>query len=283
METCIYKENKHQKTCGNCGVKGHIYVECEGPITSIGIIAFRRNKKDILQPIFETYLQDNKERDRGNKLKVLLIQRKDTMGYIDLLRGKNPEYLNVQIDEMIPEELERLRTSDFDTLWDELWNDHSSKYYKNDKKKCKSKFDKLNINKVIERDKKSLWTFQEFGIPKGRKNLKENFRECAIREFEEETGYSRDHYNIIDTGTVEEKFIGSNGIKYKHIYYLACINNDAPVSSIDQYNRYQSNEIKNVGFFTKKEACSLIRSYDIEKKKVILKCFDIYYNFLKRK
>jgi ADP-ribose pyrophosphatase YjhB (NUDIX family) len=280
MDTCIYKENK---TCGNCGQKGHIYVDCEGPITSIGIIAFRKNKKDILQPIFETYLKDNKELNRENKLKVLLIQRKDTMGYIDFLRGKNPEYLNVQIEEMIPEELERLRTCDFDTLWDDLWNDHSSKYYKNDKKKCKYKFNEVDINKLIDPDMKSLWTFQEFGIPKGRKNLKENFRDCAIREFEEETGYSSNHYKIINTGTVEEKFIGSNGIEYKHIYYLACINDDAPVSSIDEHNRHQSNEIKNVGFFTKKEACFLIRSYDIEKKKIILKCFEIYYNFLKNR
>jgi 8-oxo-dGTP pyrophosphatase MutT (NUDIX family) len=278
METCI----KHHKTCGNCGIKGHIYVDCEGPITSIGIIAFRRNKKDILQPIFETYLKDNKDKDRENKLKVLLIQRKDTMGYIDFLRGKNPEYLNVQIEEMIPEELERLKTQDFDSLWDKLWNDHSSKYYKNDKKKCKAKFYDIDINKVIDSNKKSSWAFQEFGIPKGRKNIKENFRDCAIREFEEETGYSSNHYNIIDTGTVEEKFVGSNGIEYKHIYYLACINDDSPVSSIDKHNIHQSNEIKNVGFFTKKEACSLIRSYDIEKKKVIVKCFDIYYNFLKK-
>jgi ADP-ribose pyrophosphatase YjhB (NUDIX family) len=286
MESTDYKEYKEykQKVCGNCGVKGHIYVECEGPITSLGIVAFRKNKKDILQPIFENYLDTLgiKEQNRTNKVKLLLVQRKDTMGYIDFLRGKDPDYLNVYIDEMIPEELERLLTFDFDTLWDDLWNDHSSKYYKNEKKKCKAKFEELDLHHLIDLNKKSIWRFQEFGIPKGRKNIKENFRDCAIREFEEETGYSRCDYKIIDTKPVEEQFKGSNGINYKHIYYLAIVNDDAPVPSIDKNNRHQSNEIKNVGFFTKKEACSLIRNYDIEKKKVIIKCFNIYYNYIKK-
>jgi ADP-ribose pyrophosphatase YjhB (NUDIX family) len=300
MKSTDYKEYT-QKVCGNCGLKGHIYVECTGPITSLGIVAFRKNKKDILQPIFKNYLQIKpegltpkvregtksvdeglSEQNRTNKVKLLLVQRKDTMGYIDFLRGKDPDYLNVYINEMIPEELERLLTFDFDTLWDDLWNDHTSKYYKNEKKKCKAIFEKLDLHNLIDLNKKSLWAFQEFGIPKGRKNIKENFRDCAIREFEEETGYSRSDYKMIDTKPVEEQFKGSNGINYKHIYYLAIINDDAPVPSIDKNNRHQSNEIKNVGFFTKKEACSLIRNYDTEKKKVIIRCFNIYYNYIKK-
>jgi ADP-ribose pyrophosphatase YjhB (NUDIX family) len=276
------KEAKKKKLCGNCGIRGHIYAECTGPIISIGIIAFRKSKKDTILDIFKSYLSNNVEEDRYNKLKILLIQRKDTMGYIDFLRGKHPERLNVFLDEMIPEEIERLRNNDFDTLWDELWNDHSSKYYKNEKRKCKAAFEALDMEKLLY-NHKSLWYHQEFGIPKGRKNLNESFRDCAIREFEEETGYSRNHYNIIDTGTIEEVFTGSNGVDYKHIYYLAIVNEHAPQPSIDLNNRFQSNEVKNIGFFTKKESCSLIRNYDVEKRKVIFKCFDMYYQFKKRK
>lgn len=267
------------KICGNCGIKGHIYKECTGPITSIGIIAFRQNENDKLSDIFINYL-DKVESNRNNENKVLLIQRKDTMGYIDLIRGKYPKdnaekYIKIFISEMIPEEINSLKTKDFDTLWDELWADHTSKYYKNDKKEAKEKFSKLDLTKFINDSLIQQWCFQEFGLPKGRRNLHETFKKCAIREFEEETGYSSDDYIILDElGYIEEEFTGSNDIQYKHIYFLATIHNDSEYPSINPLNKYQLNEIKNIGFFTLSECMSLIRNYNTEKKNIITKCFN---------
>ena len=63
--------------CNNCGKTGHVFHQCKVPITSIGVIAFRIN--------------DN------NDIEYLLIRRKDTLGFIDFLRGKysliNKEYI----------------------------------------------------------------------------------------------------------------------------------------------------------------------------------------------
>ena len=63
--------------CGNCGKYGHVYRKCLSPIISSGIILV---KKDF------------------NKLKYLLVQRKDTLGFVEFMRGKynleNIQYLN---------------------------------------------------------------------------------------------------------------------------------------------------------------------------------------------
>ena len=53
--------------CGNCGMTGHIYKNCRAPITSCGIIMYKRV---------------------NNTFKYLMIQRKDSIGYIEFLRGK---------------------------------------------------------------------------------------------------------------------------------------------------------------------------------------------------
>ena len=53
--------------CNNCGLTGHIFSNCKYPITSVGIIAFRYN---------------------NNNIEYLMIRRKDTIGYIEFMRGK---------------------------------------------------------------------------------------------------------------------------------------------------------------------------------------------------
>lgn len=267
------------KVCSNCNQIGHVYKNCQGPIISIGIIAFRKSSTDSLTDYFKSIM--NASINRESEHKILLIQRKDTMGYVDLIRGKYPEtdfndYIYIYLSEMIPEEINKLLTLTFDQLWDDIWFDHTSKYYKNDKNLAKKKYDLLNIQQFIGSNNKQLWKFQEFGIPKGRRNIREKFRNCAIREFEEETNYSPEHYQIIDgIGTIEEKFIGSNGIHYKHIYYIALVDKSAPPSFIDMDNTHQSNEIRSIGWFTIQESLQLFRSYDTEKKKVIIKAFDV--------
>ena len=69
--------------CNNCGKQGHQYHQCKLPITSYGIIAFMLTKDGI---------------------KYLLIRRKDTLGYVDFIRGKYPlnnvVYLMNMLNEM---------------------------------------------------------------------------------------------------------------------------------------------------------------------------------------
>ena len=63
--------------CNNCGGNGHLFFNCKRPITSLGIVCFRVNLKD--------------------EIEYLLIQRKDTLGYVDFLRGKYNELNDFQL------------------------------------------------------------------------------------------------------------------------------------------------------------------------------------------
>jgi 8-oxo-dGTP pyrophosphatase MutT (NUDIX family) len=299
--------------CANCGERGHIYRECTGPITSFGIIAFKvvhsqqeesadlnENLKKIISehkipkeidptiplpplPLLNFYPQRNfLYKSNYPKIKFLLIQRKDTMGYIDVIRGKYPdeepnrtESLKTYFGEMTGEERLSLITKDFDQIWDEVWNNRNSKIYKNEYSGAKEKFTKLmpQIHTFLN-ETHSLWKYTEFGIPKGRRCMKESNISCAEREFCEETGYSRDDYQFLSNyPTVYEEFLGTNGIRYRHIYYVVKMNDSISPPSVDSTSLVQTGEVKNVGWFTHEECQAILRPYDTEKKKVLSRVY----------
>ena len=86
--------------CNNCGKIGHMYNQCKMPITSIGVIVYRIN---------------------NNNLEYLMIRRKETLGFIDFIRGKyslqNKDYILNMFKQMTINEKELLLITDFDTLW----------------------------------------------------------------------------------------------------------------------------------------------------------------------
>ena len=184
-------DKKKNIYCVNCGTKGHIVRECVAPITSYGIIAFKVNytnehdkydKNEILQNILRTeFICDKNE--KYPKIKFLMIQRKDTIGYIDFIRGK---YTNIFtcLNEMTRNEKLNILTKSFDELWDELWvcNFSNDNFYKQEYYEAKSKYSKLDISGLIK-SLDSKYLFQEFGFPKGRRNIKESSIDCAEREF----------------------------------------------------------------------------------------------------
>ncbi len=250
--------------CGNCGKIGHIYRRCTEPITSLGVILFQ-----IV----------------NNKIKYLLIQRRDTLGFVEFMRGKynleNLKYISNILEIMTIEERDKILSNDFDTLWNNLWMNMNSKQYLNEYDSSKKKFNDLKrgfkvqdefINLKILNDRVLyIYDGPEWGFPKGRRNLKESNIDCARREFEEETGLKPNDYELImNIDPLEEIFLGTNNIRYKHIYYVAKTNKDIlPVINLDNYN--QVTEISNIQWFTYEKAQSNLRSYNKEKKKVLEK------------
>ena len=294
--------------CVNCGEKGHVVRDCDGPITSFGILAFKQvdnnsqERYDInpkLKQILDGY-KDKIGRDTEYpKVKFLMIQRKDTMGYIDFIRGKYPDnnnevkqrLLQVCLHEMIPEEKHNLLTKTFDELWSGLWVNKNSKTFKNEYAQARAKFEKLEVHELVS-DTESSYTHTEFGFAKGRRNMRESNIACAEREFFEETGYTKEHYEFIKYyPTIQEEFIGTNGIRYRHIYYLVKMKDNAPPPKVDTGNILQTGEVQNLGWFTFQEASAIIRPYDTAKRRVIEKvyrdilnmnghyvCSNFYYN-----
>ena len=85
-------------------------------------------------------------------------------------------------------------------------------------------------------------------------------------------------YIILDSiSPIRERFIGTNNIKYDHIYFLAITNKNI-TPYIDKNNINQIIEIKNINWFTRDDAVKLIRKYETEKKKIINIGFNIISN-----
>jgi 8-oxo-dGTP pyrophosphatase MutT (NUDIX family) len=273
--------------CANCGEKGHVVRECGRPITSFGIIAFKvvnnaseesHDKNTYLTNLINTEL--NCKSDRSDKvypkIKFLMIQRKDTMGYIDFIRGKYPNNeqekrlkIKICLNEMTFKEKHNLLTQTFDEIWDNLWINHDSKCFKNEYENAKRKFNQFDIKSLVA-DSNTVYSFQELGFPKGRRNMRESNIICAEREFYEETGYNKSTYEFIKNyPTIQEEFVGTNGVKYRHTYYLVKMKSNVRPPKIDFTNKVQSGEVRNIGWFTYDESILLLRPYDTEKKRVL--------------
>jgi len=268
----MLKSNYNNKHCINCGKNGHNYHNCNKPIISIGIIAVKKMENKI------------------NSFKYLLICRKHSLGYVDFLRGKYPLYntkyiLNL-INEMTIMEKNELLTNSFDTLWRNLWGGFpGSPQYKNEERNSRDKFSQIiegiyinskivNLEKLIEKSTTN-WLCPEWGFPKGRRHLKETDLECAEREFQEETRFTNDDYEILyNVAPLEEYFIGSNNVRYKHTYFFAKIIGDKD-PKIDPENLQQICEVGNVGWFSYNESLMKIRPYHKEKLTVLKKAFSI--------
>ena len=126
--------NKYSSTnnCNNCGKPGHLFHQCKMPITSIGIIAFRIRKTSNDESIIE----------------YLSIRRKDTLGYIDFMRGKysinNKDYIMNMLKQMTRDEKERLCSHDFNKLWCDIWgNSKYSSQYKSEEIISREKYNML--------------------------------------------------------------------------------------------------------------------------------------------
>ena len=239
--------------CNNCGKTGHVFHHCKHPITSIGIITFRNT-------------------NRG--LEYLMIRRKDSLGFVDFMRGKysiyNKLYILNIINEMTINEKNKLLNNTFEELWSELWGNTIGIQYRSEEKNSKEKFEllKVGINNVnnkytldsLIKESNTKWSEPEWGFPKGRRNYQEKDIIAAIREFEEETGYSKNALHIIQNFIpIEEIFTGSNYKSYKHKYYLAYMNNDV------ERGQFQDTEVSKLEWFTLTETINYIRPYNLEK------------------
>jgi len=139
------------------------------------------------------------------------------------------------------------------------------RYYNYIKSNREMGYDPINLLQLIN-ESKTGWEDPEWGFPKGRRNYQEKDLDCALREFEEETGYSRHEITLIENLIpLEEIFTGSNYKIYKHRYYLAKLNNSINI----KMNTFQETEISKMDWFNQEQSLQQIRPYNIEKKKVV--------------
>jgi 8-oxo-dGTP pyrophosphatase MutT (NUDIX family) len=273
--------------CSNCGKDNHLQRECREPLTSYGLICYN------------DFQSQSKEKNYSSNYKIVMIRRKDTIGYVEFLRGKfniqKEDYIIKLFDMMTKCEKERiLQLYDFDKLRNHLGMTKKNYIYKNEYDTAKIKFNWLINNTIIEKNEenkknikitrleylikqsKNIWKDTEWGLPKGRRHQKETSINCAVREFLEETGIPKtDIAVLVNIKPLEELYTSFNNVRYRHIYYFARFLNDNTTLTFNQNNKNQVNEISAIEWFNNKEASDLLRPYYTKKKEIINKTFKI--------
>lgn len=356
--------------CINCGHLGHSYKVCREPKTSYGILAIHidiPNNNNIQSAESSKMKQYNEIKDIVSKhlckqteimeqqhiscnneaslkkftdlkkiIKLLLVMRKHTLGYMEFVRGhysiNNMTQLAYLFEQMTPYEIKTIceNYDNFDFLWKNMWSsetistendvkiddkdeskqivnyespqscgsddspkntlDEQEKY--NEQKSCNKQTSKKHYDTRIEFDNskhnfmklqnetiiklsdiikntKPLYNCPEWGIPKGRRAGSESDLECAKREFTEETGYTSDDYELFDNiNPLVENIIGSNGVKYRHVYYIAILkSNKQP--SCKNLKKAQLCEIGDIGLFDLDETLQKIRPHHTDRQRII--------------
>lgn len=242
--------------CNNCGNEGHLYRHCRLPVLSYGILCIDKDK-------------------------VLMIQRKDSLSYIEFLRGKydiyDSKYLVKLFNGCSLEERDNIKNLSFDELWIKLWfsldpkkqTERMIKEYNT----SKEKFNILknnNLNELLD-NCDTNYTTPEWEFPKGRRNNRETNIKCATREFEEETDLTDKEYILLDNvAPLSEEYIGSNGVRYKHIYYIAFYKGSRELKiNTERYEQYT--EISDIAWLSFDECFKILRNEQLTKKDVLKK------------
>lgn len=273
--------------CNNCGKKGHLFNQCRMPIISIGIVAVRKNPTT-------------------NKNEFCMICRRNTLGFMDFIRGKYSVYNQYHISNMIKQmteaEKQMLKTMEFDDIWNVVWGNPKKLcgQYKTEEYISREKFNHLkkgvllmppppglkhpgiflpqiSVHNILGYNLEMLidncgtrWDEPEWGFPKGRRNFNESDLDCGLREFCEETGFqhSREKCDIVQNiFPFEEIFIGSNYKSYKHKYFLMMVDYEYSVGCFKPVSpNYEVSQIK---WKDMDDCLTSIRTYNLEKKEMI--------------
>lgn len=253
-----------------------------------------------------SYLSDDHVRKfcyYKDKIIFMMVSRKFSIGFTEFIRGKydvsNSDTVIKLFKQMYCEEIKYISKNSYDNMLYYFCNRNNQPKelvlnniyegkYSHEYCEAKLKFNMLrdqtssddipfNLSFYVN-NIKPKWDKHEWGFPKGRLDCQfEEKIKCAQREFEEETGYKTSEYDVLNKiEPINELMIGTNGVKYKHIYYLA-LNNRNIYDQFDNYDVYETGEIK---WFTYEEAIATIRPYHIEKKDVLTKVYLFILNYL---
>jgi 8-oxo-dGTP pyrophosphatase MutT (NUDIX family) len=289
----FYQKKNTTYPCCNCGKPGHIFRYCSEPVSSYGALIFRRVDKDNLLPI----LPNISNTDENGMFQLLMIQRKNTLGFMDIMRGKyklkEPEYIRKQIRNMTEAERAILATEDFEKIWHDLWgaDTESAQRYAHDRIISRDKLaelragielpsgEKISLDDIL-RQEPIMYKSPEWGFPKGRRDPNESDMACAFRELQEETGIMEN--DILKLGNIAplvEQFYGSNNIHYRHTYYLGQYVGKQDIL-FDETNLQMTREISSLAWKTIDEAIMLIRPENIEKRNMVIQLNHILSNYI---
>jgi ADP-ribose pyrophosphatase YjhB (NUDIX family) len=273
------------KLCIKCGLEGHTNRSCKGPVTSFGLVVFAKGKENVKKGRIYSHqittcsvhnpnitLENSSFQMTDsvpNEILFLLVERKDTVGFLNIIQGSYPDIepykskkINRYINELTCEERCKLVTWDFAHLWKVAGSD------KKDANKAQLKFSALNIQSCLN-NSTCLYEEADYLMPKGRLKYGESTKQCALREFSEETGYNKNDVELFNINPYSEQFIGTDGKMYRNVFYVARLKDDAKIMIQLGDDPNQSKEVRNLGWFNLTECHKLIRDYHQDKKDIL--------------
>jgi len=278
--------------CSNCGKYGHFSYQCNHPTVSYGMIVYRqKNNKDTASK--DTVSKGTAFKGTVSKPEYLMICRKDSFGYVDFIRGK---YSLSDIDHIYhifremskSEHAKIIQAESFNELWCDLWNiPYIKTSHKHEERVSRKKYEILKAGyvsmytspNILTDTNKSTITLEtiikdssvfkdaEWEFPKGRKEFNESEINCALREFEEETGISQSNIQLVENLVgFDENYVGSNYAAYKHRYFLAEYTNLTNDNILDTF---QKNEVGKLEWKSLDQCLDDMRPYHLEKKHIL--------------
>ena len=231
-------------------------------ISSYGIICHR------VKVDFET---------RSVSPEYILVQRKDSIAFVEFVRGKydpaDMRYIcDTLIGEMTLDEQERLKVHSLHRLWAQVWGSRASACpsaaQRNEIASSTRAYDALCaslgpggipalVDSVDKHAREHAW-----GFPKGRKSGTETDVACAVREFQEECNVDPRHIHVYDIPSYEEVFEGGNGVLYRHVYFLArMVDMRAAPAEHPAPGSLQAQEVGAVAWFRYNSMCTKFRDH----------------------
>jgi 8-oxo-dGTP pyrophosphatase MutT (NUDIX family) len=223
----------------------------------------------------------------------LMVQRKDSLAYVEFIRGKyaleNLSYIRQLLSNMTGEELASIGRLSFQELWNNLWMFGSSKCYMKEQHDSEVKLNQLKtgyalVDPKTKRQRRVVldelvkevsvcMEETEWGFPKGRRNLMESDKCCALREFREETGLPCNRIRVKHDKAIDEVFTGTNHVRYKHVYYIVeYIGSDRHEHmdwSTSDNPPWQASEIKDVKWFSFTDAQEKLKHINVERRELL--------------
>ena len=267
--------NKKNTLCHNCGDISHHIKNCPKPVISIGMFIY-----NIID----------------NEYRFLMVCRRNTIGFVELIRNKydntDVDYIYKLINVLTENEAHMLLNKDFKYLWEYIWCEE--KYNKisnrsmNDYTISCDKFTKLKKGYIINNleikldkliaSKINKYDEQEWGFPKGRKKYREADIITGLRECKEETSIGIDSLVLDPNNTFfVEEYSSYDNVMYRNIYYIAKYIGSQDII-IDEQSPDQYQEISKLEFLTYDNCLKKIRPYEIEKATVFKKMADYVRN-----
>jgi len=230
----------------------------------------KKKKTPLLSCGIICFYEDGSRREKNAK--VLLVRRKDSMSYVEFVRGKykpsDPLYIRSLIRGMTKKEHDTILKHSFYDIWSTMWATRNIRHHRQEYEKSKRRFEECiqtvreYIGTLTHTNTEPEWTF-----PKGRPHKGERDIDCALREFEEETGIPKSRLQILSPMPLKEVYTGSNGIIYETHLYIATTDESSPI--VDPSNLSQISEVSGVEWIPQENILEKMRSSYLSKEVIL--------------